>query len=250
MKKFFIFIFVLITGVSISFGQSDELLDKLYQNDLADTFYTSLIVLQASGNLSDEASLEDAKEFLMGTKWGESVLKDEGFITTGGFSLLVMESFNLPHGLIYNILPIRRYALKEMVYLGYLVGNPYSDDLMSSFDVIYALSSIPVDENINKNYVSPVPEVEPTTVEPAKVEPAKVEPAKVEPAKVEPAKVEPAKVEPAKVEPVTVEPAKVEPAKVEPAKVEPAKVEPVTVEPATVEPTTVEPTTVEPATVE
>ena len=147
-----LFCFVFFIGSSL-FGQSNEVLDKLYEQENAQTLYAALVVLQASGDIPFDADIDDARAFLEGQKWGESVLSDDEYITVGGFSLLVMESFKLPHGLIYNLLPIKRYALKEMVYQGYILGNPYPNDLMSSFDAIYVLSSLPVREEVNKNYV-------------------------------------------------------------------------------------------------
>lgn len=132
-----------------AFGQSDEILDKLYEQEDAQTLYSALIVLQATGDLSEDATTDDARAFLEDSKWGKSILEDGEYITTGGFSLLVMEAFDLPHGLIYNIFPNKRYALKEMVYRSYILGSPYVSNTMSSFDVIYVLSSIPVSEELN-----------------------------------------------------------------------------------------------------
>lgn len=151
MKKFLTIVFMLFLSISI-FGQSDEVLDLLYEKDNAHTLYTSLLVLQAAGKLDLSATIENAKSYLETEKWGITVLKDEEYITAGSFSLLVIESFDLPHGLIYNFLPIKRYALKELVYKNYILGNPYPGDIMSSFDVIYAVSSLPVNNEINKNY--------------------------------------------------------------------------------------------------
>ena len=137
------------------FSQSDEILDKLYEMENAQTSYAALVVLQAAGHLTFDATVDDALAYLDGQKWGKAVLKDGEEISKGSFSLLVMEAFDLPHGLMYNFLPIKRYALKEMVYNGYILGNPYPNDPISSFDVVYVLASIPVDEDINKNYVEP-----------------------------------------------------------------------------------------------
>jgi len=146
-------ILILIQFCGGVFAQSNEILDELYKNDDAKTNYVSLIVLQAAGILDDQATVDDATTYLESYKWGETVLNDGEFITTGSFSLLVMEAFNLPHGLIYNIFPNRRYALKEMVYREFILGSPYPNDIISSFNVVYALSSLPVNESINKDYI-------------------------------------------------------------------------------------------------
>lgn len=151
MKKFLIIIVLLFLGMSL-FGQSDEILDLLYENENAHTLYTSLLVLQAAGHLGFSASIEEAKSFLEAKKWGLTILKDDEYITMGSFALLVMQSFDLSHGLMYSFLPIKRYALKELVYKNYILGHPYSSDIISSFDVVYAVSSLPIGDDINKDY--------------------------------------------------------------------------------------------------
>lgn len=159
-------ILVLITAVMLGgflFGQSDEVLDKLYEEDNAKTMITSLLVLQASSHLTFNSTVDDAREYLETTKWGKTVLKDGDFITKGGFSLLVMEAFNLPHGIMYGLFQTKRYALREMVFSEYILGNPYTNDIMPSFDVIYILSSLDVDSEINKNYTDQELELEADT---------------------------------------------------------------------------------------
>lgn len=151
MKRNFILIIMVLFSLSI-YAQSDEILDILYAQESAQTIYTSLLVLQASGLLDTEATINDAKNYLEMSSWGNSILDDGEYISAGSFSLLVMESFNLPHGIMYNFLPIKRYALKEMVYQQYILGSPYPKDVMSSFEVVYAISSLPVPEGINKDY--------------------------------------------------------------------------------------------------
>lgn len=152
MKKI-IFAITLILFSSILFAQSDEVLDRLYEEENARTLETALLVFQASNSLTDQATIEDASKLLGESKWGQKVLNDGEFITVGGFSQLLLEAFQMEHGIMYNILPVRRYALKEMLYNGYILGNPYPGNIMTSFNVIYAVSSMPVDEDINKNYV-------------------------------------------------------------------------------------------------
>lgn len=152
MKKFILAI-TMILFTSVLFSQSDEVLDRLYAFEDAKTLETALIVFQASNALTDQATVEDASALLGESKWGQKVLDDGEFITVGGFSQLLLEAFQLDHGVMYNILPVRRYALKEILYMGYILGNPYPGDIMTSFNVIYAVSSMPVDEDINRNYV-------------------------------------------------------------------------------------------------
>ena len=151
MKKFLIIVFMSFMTISI-FGQSDEILDVLYEKEDAQTLYTALLVLQASGTMSEVSTIEDTKVYLSELDWGVTILNDGEYITAGSFSLLVMKSFDIPHGVMYGFLPIKRYALKEMVYQKYLLGSPYPNDVMTSFDVIYAVSSLPVDESINQSY--------------------------------------------------------------------------------------------------
>lgn len=152
MKRYLLLV-VIALFCSFLTAQSDEILDKLYEEDNAKTLITSLLVLQASSHLTFNSTVDDAREYLETTKWGNSILEDGQYITKGGFALLVMKAFDLPHGIMYGLLPIRRYALKEMIFSEYILGNPYPNDIMGSFDVIYTLSSLTVNQDINKNYI-------------------------------------------------------------------------------------------------
>lgn len=152
MKR--ILLILILTFLSgFIFAQSDEALDELYSKKNAQTLYAALVTLQASGDLDDNATARDARLFLEGSKWGRSVLKDGEFLTKGGFSLLIMQSFDLPKGLMYRILPSKRYALREMLFQEYILGNPYSSDPITSFDVIFTLSSLELDSSLNENYL-------------------------------------------------------------------------------------------------
>lgn len=141
MKKGTLLIFLFLLN-TLLFAQSEEAMDILYSKDDADTVYTALIALQISGNLASDATVEDAVSFLEGNKWGKKVLKDGNYLTKGGFSLMVMELFDLPRGVMYRIIPGKRYALREMMHMNYILGNPYVNDTISTFDVIYTLSSL------------------------------------------------------------------------------------------------------------
>jgi hypothetical protein len=107
-----------------------------------------LVLLQIAGFLDDNATLNDAELFLENTKWGSNVLKDGEYISVGGFSLMVMSIYeDLPRGLMYRLMPSRRYATKDLVYNGYILGSPYPNEKITSFDVIFTLSSLPGELN-------------------------------------------------------------------------------------------------------
>lgn len=141
MKKGILLVFIYVFS-SFLFGQSEEAMDVLYSKKDADTVYTALIALQISGNLASDATVDDAVSFLDDKKWGKKVLKDGDFLTKGGFSLMVMELFDLPRGVMYRLIPSKRYALREMTHMKYILGSPYVNDGISTFDVIYTLSSL------------------------------------------------------------------------------------------------------------
>lgn len=140
MKKV-IFIFLIICSASL-FAQSEEALDRLYSEDQAGTMTTALLVLQATGVLPETAEESSAQYYLDSVPWGASVLEDGEYISNGGFSLLLMNAFELSSGIMYNFFPNKRYALKEMLYKGIIKGKPYGRDKISSFNVIYALSTL------------------------------------------------------------------------------------------------------------
>lgn len=152
MKRVLLLTTMLLLGGFI-FSQSDEVLDELYKDELAQKEYTILLVLQAAGILDNTAEVSDAVTELEKLDWGEGILKDDKYISYGSFSLLVMEAFKLPHGIMYGLIQNKRYALREMKYSGYILGNSYTSDIITSFDVVYVLSSLPVSEDVSNKWV-------------------------------------------------------------------------------------------------
>ena len=153
MKKFVIILSLFLLS-SFLYSQSDETLDKLYENENANTLYSALIVLQAAGFMDEASTISDVEMFLENEKWGKVILSEGEYISTGGFSLLVMEVFNLSHGVMYNFFPNKRYALKELMFKEYILGSPYVNDAITSFNVIYCIGALPIPEMINNNYQS------------------------------------------------------------------------------------------------
>ncbi len=142
MKKYLIITLLTIISGTV-FAQSNDILDEFYAEKEAKTSHTALILLQIAGYLDDDATLNDAEIYLENTTWGGNVLKDGEFITVGGFSLMIMNLYKeIPRGVMYRLLPSRRYATKDLIYNGYILGNPYPNEKMTSFDVIFTLSSL------------------------------------------------------------------------------------------------------------
>jgi hypothetical protein len=46
-------------------------------------------------------------------------------VNLGEFSLMVMESFDIPGGLMYNLLPSPRYAARELAFRNIVQGEAY-----------------------------------------------------------------------------------------------------------------------------
>jgi hypothetical protein len=79
------------------------------------------------------AALEDPPQnpeaaFAMALEQGCLPAKSESNrgITMGGFSLLLMKTFDIKGGLMYRLFPRGRYAFREMTGRGFIEGRSYS----------------------------------------------------------------------------------------------------------------------------
>lgn len=110
---------LIILFISPLFGQSNEMIDKILEQKFIDFDYAVYIVLSA-GELIDETTEPDsavAELYRLDWRFKE---KEGKKATLGEASLLIMNALNLKGGIMYSLLPVERYAYKELVFKGLL----------------------------------------------------------------------------------------------------------------------------------
>jgi hypothetical protein len=114
---------LIITLPLIIHSQSNTVIDEMLNKDKAGFGRTSYLVFSASGILDDEATIEESLGYLGELKWNMTNKQSEDDINLGQYSYMLMKSFNINGGLMYQLFPGPRYAAKELYYLGFIDEN-------------------------------------------------------------------------------------------------------------------------------
>lgn len=118
---------VLLAGAVNGWGQSNELLDALFEEPATNLGQAAYLVLTASGLLAEDATPTEAATALAGQGWIVPERAAREPLTLGEYSHLLMQAFQLEGGLMYRLFPGPRYAGRELAYLRLIRGDtsPY-----------------------------------------------------------------------------------------------------------------------------
>ena len=117
----------LLAAAGSLWGQSNELLDILFEEPATTLGQAAYLVLTASGRIPDDSSPEDAAAALGDQGWDVPERSADEPLTVGEYSYLLIQAFELKGGVMYRILPGPRYAGRELAYLELIKGDtsPY-----------------------------------------------------------------------------------------------------------------------------
>jgi hypothetical protein len=117
----------LLVSAGSLWGQSNELLDELFEEPATTLEQAAYLVLTASGRIPDDSSPADAAAALTDQGWTVPDLSADEPLTLGEYSYLLMQAFELNGGVMYRIFPGPRYAGRELAYLQLVKGDtsPY-----------------------------------------------------------------------------------------------------------------------------
>ena len=144
MKKIVFAVMLIVLSVSL-WGQSNELLDEFLGRDTADAATTLLLIAQASGNLSMDASGNDGYNWALEQKFGKHVKKisPEDPITLGLFYLALFKTFHIKGGNLFNITVSPRYAALEAGHKGYVEPTTlYTNRSMPPYEVLTGITYV------------------------------------------------------------------------------------------------------------
>ena len=143
MRKHRLLIPVLVGLVSTAaWSQSNEIIDSLLAQERASLGPTAYLVLSAAELLDQGATVEQAFAELQSKPWGfaKSSIDDE--VELGAFAALVMKAFSMRGGIMYTILPGKRYAARELAWRGFVQGNTAPGRTLSGRDVTHILGKV------------------------------------------------------------------------------------------------------------
>ena len=112
-------LFTVLFGYALTVlpAQSNELVDRLVEQERATYGLASYMIMSSTGELPEEADVEDALERVSAQGWGVSVPEASEPIRLGEYSHLIMMALDIEGGIMYRIFPGGRYAARELKYL-------------------------------------------------------------------------------------------------------------------------------------
>ncbi len=122
-------------------AQSNQVVDLLLEQPRASFGATVYLVLTASGDLEQEATVQQALDFLRERGWKIAIRPAEEPIRLGELCFLIMTAFEQKGGLMYRLFPGPRYAVRELGNQGLIHGRIHSGRYPSGQEVLQILSS-------------------------------------------------------------------------------------------------------------
>jgi len=117
-KQFSLMAIFLILTTLLSYGQSNEMIDKLLDSSEATFAESALLILQSAEIIDLYGTPDDAIKYLTENSWFRRLKEPDDLITLGDVSLLLMRAFEIKGGLSWNIYHSPRYAARELQFIG------------------------------------------------------------------------------------------------------------------------------------
>lgn len=118
---FLLLLFVFLPGIATA--QSNEIVDRLLEQDTASYSDALYMVRTAAGETAEISALSEK----------------DGSISLGEYAHLLMNAFDLPGGIMYRLFPGPRYAAREIAFYGFIRGSHLPGRPISGREVINIL---------------------------------------------------------------------------------------------------------------
>lgn len=137
MSMHLIFFFLLLAHPV--FTQSAEIVDALISQEEASLDQSLYLILSATGEITEQSSPDSAMKIASEKGWIPEGLKSDSPITLGIFGYSLIETLNLPAGVMYSLFPGPRYGARELMYRGWIKGTKDKNRKLTGFEVVTIL---------------------------------------------------------------------------------------------------------------
>jgi hypothetical protein len=117
-------------------------LDGILASDALTYTQASGLILQAADILPPSSGGELAFTTALSSGWLPEGALPQDPLTLGAASFLVMKSFGLKGGVMYTLLPGRRYAYREMIYRKFIQGRVDPSMRVSGERLLHIISRV------------------------------------------------------------------------------------------------------------
>ena len=132
---------VLFTLVCVQhgFSQSNEVIDQLLEEEQATLGNTVYLVFLAADIAAEDWSVDRSIQELQSRGWGFDDAATDTVVDLGSMSFLLMKTFGMRGGIMYSLFPGRRYAARELAFLGFVPGYASPKRVLEGQEVTHIL---------------------------------------------------------------------------------------------------------------
>ena len=141
MKRLFLASLVLGYAVFFLPAQSNQLMDRMLEDEGADVADAAYMVLLSAGAVDENASTGDAVSYALQQGWLPEGVEAGQTITFGEFAHILMEAHGEAGGIMYRIIPGPRYAAREANFQNWSVERRPQDEEISGETAIRILGN-------------------------------------------------------------------------------------------------------------
>ncbi len=120
--KALVLLIVFLVVAGFAFGQSNEVIDRVLEEEQLTYGHAAYLVLVATDRLPDTASPQDAVSELETLGLAFESRSAGQAVSFGEYSYLMMEALEFPGGLMYRLFPGPRYAARDVSAMGIAEG--------------------------------------------------------------------------------------------------------------------------------
>jgi len=122
-QRFSIFFLVLLGGIFLLQAQSNEVLDQILKHEKLEFGDLAYLALASNPELPLPESTDAAASQFSTVYKGIEKKASQDSVNLGDFCYVMMQAYNIKGGILYTLFPSQRYAIREMLYLGF-IKNP------------------------------------------------------------------------------------------------------------------------------
>ena len=134
--------FLLCVVAANGFSQSNEVLDRILDQDSLSLGAGAYMLLSATGGIGQDADFQAAARALDEQPWWKPGKVAEDPVTLGEYSYMVTRFFDIKGGIMFSIFGGARYATRELDYLGMLEIDPSPYRKLSGEEAVRILSRV------------------------------------------------------------------------------------------------------------
>ena len=128
-----------IICVQYGFAQSNEVIDQLLAEDQATLGNAVYLVFLAADIASEDWSVDESIQELQSRGWGFDDAAPGNVVDLGSFSFILMKTFDMKGGIMYSLFPGKRYAARELAFLGFVPGYASPTRVLEGQEVTHIL---------------------------------------------------------------------------------------------------------------